>query len=622
MDEKQKEFNDDTDDLIARVERQLDEIENAEFLHDMTADVLEEKGFIGEKNINIGKSRMSLATEKEHLLFEPNILFERLDDNVNFFAVKVESLLHIPDVERGQLIATRAANESIPFEAGENVFASVVNGEVQFRAKIRGKPVIIKNELYLVKSDADSTFKITWDTKGMQAFLECTPAYGPGLPLCVKDIFEELERIGIKFGINESLINQIVDQVNTTKISEKQVVIATGTLPVNEKKGTVSFKFETKPPVYEFSILPDGKIDYKKSKSILTATTGQLLAHVGPSIPGVPGTDIFGETVGFDCIKDDSYLIAGSGVMVSTDAGGTDYFAAISGNVILNGAILDVVNMYVVEGDVDYTTGNITFNGSVLITGTVIDGFEVTADGDIFVSKIVESAKLVAGRDVIVKGGVLGRSKGLISAGRDIRIGYAQNAHLEAQGNIYIGNYAVNSYIATSKQLVMLEKRGSVIGGEVYALRGIDVRLLGSENSTKTYVEAGTDYMVLRMVKEMNAVIEFCEQNVHKINEALKTLASKLVSGTELTPTLRSSMQKALDKKRDLEHRKKRVISKRNDLQKAALEKDRCYVKVKDTCYADVTIKIKQFRLIVAKERDHVKFFDDPKAGDIGTASY
>jgi uncharacterized protein (DUF342 family) len=622
MDEQEKKLNEDTDDLIARVERQLDEIENAEFLHDMTSDMLEEKGFIGEKNINIGKSRMALATEKEHLLFEPNTLFERLDDNVNFFAIKVETLLHIPDVERGQLIATRAANESIPFNPGENVLSNVVNEVVQFRSKIRGKPVIIKNELHVVQSDADSTFKITWDTKGMQAFIECTPAYGSGLPLSARDILNELEHVGIKFGINQALINQLVDQVNSQKITEKQVVIASGKLPVNEKKGAVTFKFETKPTDYEFSILPDGKIDYKKSKSILTATIGQLLAHVGPSIPGVAGTDIFGETVAFENANDDSDLIAGSGVMVSTDEHGTNYVAAISGSIILNGAILDVVNMYVVEGDVDYTTGNITFNGNILISGTVIDGFEVTADGDIFVSKIVESAKLVAGRDVIVKGGVLGRSKGLISAGRDIRIGYAQNAHLEAQGNIYIGNYAVNSYIATSKQLIMLEKRGSVIGGEVFALRGIDVRSLGSENATKTYVEAGTDYLILRMVKEMNAVIEFCEQNVRKINEALKTLASKLASGTELTPTLRSSMQKALDKKRDLEHRKKRVMSKRNDLQNAALEKDKCYVKVKDICYADVTIKIKEFRLIVAKERDHIKFYDDLKAGDIGIGAY
>jgi len=62
---------------------------------------------------------------------------------------------------------------------------------------------------------------------------------------------------------------------------------------------------------------------------------------------------------------------------------------------------------------VDFVTGNIFFNGNVVVCGTVLDGFEIKADGDIIVSKIVESATLTAGRDVIVKGGVLGRGKGL-----------------------------------------------------------------------------------------------------------------------------------------------------------------------------------------------------------------
>ena len=88
---------------------------------------------------------------------------------------------------------------------------------------------------------------------------------------------------------------------------------------------------------------------------------------------------------------------------------------------MLNGTIIEVVNTYVVNGDVDYSTGNIQFNGNVVINGTVPDGFEVKAEGDIVVMKIAESARLEAGRDIIIKGGVQGKGKGLVSAGRDIR---------------------------------------------------------------------------------------------------------------------------------------------------------------------------------------------------------
>jgi len=157
-------------------------------------------------------------------------------------------------------------------------------------------------------------------------------------------------------------------------------------------------------------------------------------------------------------------LTAGNGVRKTEN--GKEFFAEVNGSIMLNRTIIEVVNTYVVNGDVDYSTGNIQFNGNVVINGTVPDGFEVKADGDIVVMKIVESARLEAGRDIIIKGGVQGKGKGLVSAGRDVRVGYAQNARMEAEGNIYIDNFAINSYLFTSKCLIMKNKKGAVIGGK------------------------------------------------------------------------------------------------------------------------------------------------------------
>ena len=258
----------------------------------------------------------------------------------------------------------------------------------------------------------------------------------------------------------------------------------------------------------------------------------------------------------------------------------------------------------------------------MIVSGTVLDGFEVKAEGDIIVSKLVESAKLTAARDVIVKGGVLGRGKGLISAGRDIRIGYAQNAKLEAQGNIYIENYAVNSSIATSKRLIMLEKRGTVLGGEVFALNGIDVKNLGSENGTKTTVEAGTDYLVIRTLAEMEEVIGFCKQNIHKLDEVLLPISAKVNASAPIRPEMKALLIKALEKKKDLNRRMVTITAKRSDLQRLSLDRETCFVKVLETCYPDVSIKIKDLKTIVIKSREHVRFFDDRKTGEIGSGAY
>jgi uncharacterized protein (DUF342 family) len=606
--------------LLARVEKQLDEIETSEILRDMTPEALAEKGFIGDKPVDIGSSVKAQVTEKEHLLFEPGVEFERLADTALFESIGIESLSHIADVEKGQLIASRNAEERIVFEAGNNITVTISGERVRYHARVRGKPIIIKDILHLVPSDVDCKITIRVDEEKMHAYLDCSPAHGDGKPLTTNLVCAELERQGITHGINRTVITEAIGNANETK-SAVNILIAEGSPPLPGKPGAIEFTFDSTPREYDFTILPDGRIDYRNSKAILTAVENQLLARIGQASAGVPGKTVLGESLPVeDAEAAAATIIPGNGIRVSED--GKAFFAAISGIIMLNGSTLDVVNMYVVEGDVDFTTGNISFNGSVFVRGTVLDGFEVKADGDIIVQKIVESARLVAGRDVIVKGGVLGRGKGLVSAGRDIRIGYAQNARLEAQGNIYIGNYAVNSYIATSKQLIMLEKRGSVIGGEVFALRGIDVRTLGSESGIKTHIEAGTDYLVLRTLNEMDGVISFCEQNIRKIDEALKALAVKLKPGAPLPQAMKQPMVKALEKKRDLERRMATVQAKRADLRKASLEKDRCFVKVKDTCHPDVSITIKELKTVVAKSRDHVRFYDDRKTGEIGVGAY
>jgi len=213
--------------------------------------------------------------------------------------------------------------------------------------------------------------------------------------------------------------------------------VAIGTSAKEGEPGRVDFTFSTIPQEYDFHILPDGRIDYKSSTNILMAEKDKLLARIFDPKEGVPGVNVSGEKIVANAGKP-ALLTAGNGVRKTEN--GKEFYANINGSIVLNGTIIEVVNTYVVNGDVDYATGNIQFNGNVVINGTVPDGFEVKADGDIVVMKIVESARLEAGRDIIIKGGVQGKGKGLVSAGRDVRVGYAQNARMEAEGNIYIDN--------------------------------------------------------------------------------------------------------------------------------------------------------------------------------------
>jgi hypothetical protein len=89
-----------------------------------------------------------------------------------------------------------------------------------------------------------------------------------------------------------------------------------------------------------------------------------------------------------------------------------------------------------------------------------------------------------------------------------------------------------------------------------------------------------------------------------------------------MQPAMQQPLLKAIEKKRDLLQRMAMMQAKRSDLQKASLESGPCYIKVRDTCYPDVNIKIRELKTVLTVPRQHVRFYDDTKAGEIAIGAY
>ena len=64
------------------------------------------------------------------------------------------------------------------------------------------------------------------------------------------------------------------------------------------------------------------------------------------------------------------------------------------------------------------------------------------------------------------------------------------------------------------------------------------------------------------------------------------------------------------------------MLARRADLQSRSSEKEICSVKVSQTCYQDVLIKIKEYKTVVTKPRSKVKFYEDRKAKEIAAGAY
>ncbi|MFW5960617.1 MAG: DUF342 domain-containing protein, partial [Chitinivibrionales bacterium] len=292
------------------------------------------------------------------------------------------------------------------------------------------------------------------------------------------------------------------------------------------------------------------------------------------------------------------------------------YTAECDGQIVLNNNILNVYKVYAVEGDVDYSSGNINFNGNVVIKGSVLSGFEVKAEGDINIMKTIEGGTVSSGRDIKVMGGILGTES--IQCGRNLVAHHIQNSTVESQGDIYIEHSVLHSNLYSTGKVYITNRKGSVIGGLTFALKGIEARTVGSKFGTRTELNTGNDYVLKKKADEFQKVVDFCTANLEKIDKVLQPLLKIVKSGEQLSEENKSKFKMIMKKREELSNKQVRMEWKRRELLKKGNKKNlNPQIKVSETVYPDVMIKILEKHMNIRKEYSRVKIYLDTKTEKI-----
>ena len=390
------------------------------------------------------------------------------------------------------------------------------------------------------------------------------------------EVMNKLSLNGIKTGIDEEKIRWMISQ----KIYDQPVEIAVGK-PVNTgKDGYYEFFFDTdainnnRPTVRE-----DGSIDYFNQKRFEKVNEGDLLARYHEPTKGEFGFDVCGKLLVPEQGKPKPRL-HGKGFKTSDD--GKETYAAISGKIEYCNYDLSVVNVYEVNGNLDMSMGNIDFNGDVNITGSVRSGVTVHAMGSIYVGGFVEGATLIAGKDIVLKDGVNTKNSGKIEAGGNISGRFFENTEVIAKGDLQC-NYILNCRVLTYGRVFVEGPIGSIIGGDVTGVMGINTTSCGHESNVKTLLRVGStkeirkEYAELIMeLKEVDGQIETFEMANKKFEMIKQNMPEKYDSKMALKVTQSKIVKMA--QKAKLEEKSKALYNLIRD-------SDRAVVKVKNHIY-------------------------------------
>ena len=356
------------------------------------------------------------------------------------------------------------------------------------------------------------------DTR-LRAYISIQPPYG----MANGDLKASyVERCVREFGIDPDqldpeVVKTLVDEWNKTHatVAERQAA-ETAYLPVNGENARIDYAVDPsmkfKPPEQ------GGNIDFKNLSLIKPVKKGQPLARKIPATKGAPGVDLFGKPCNAEEGKDRE-LPMGKNTEIS-ETNPMVLVASVAGFLQRKDGLLTVNECFVVEGSVDYSTGNITYDQSAIIKEDVSDGFTITLGGALEVGGAVGEAKLIVGGDVLIKKGFVGAGNGLLTAKGNVHLGFSSNQTLRAHGNILIEKESFNCQISSRKSITVF---GPLVGGQTMAFEEIQCRVAGNDLGTKTELEAGLDYILNENKLLLEEKLKELSAHLVKINQKLRT---------------------------------------------------------------------------------------------------
>jgi len=345
----------------------------------------------------------------------------------------------------------------------------------------------------------DGEFALTLSGDSMLAQLTLIAPQG-GKPIDEGQVFAALRDQGVVHG----LLRQQIDAALAIGHCEN-LTIARGDFPID---GTPA-RFE---PLFmeqrsEAAPLDDkALIKYSDLSHLLLVHPGdQLMRRIAPT-PSTDGTDVKGQPVLAVAIPDLSFAHDLQGVAPdSTDP--NLLRATLAGQPMLVDRGV-VVNPVIEVPDVDLSTGNIDFEGTIRVAGDVKAGMRIKVAGDVIVSGTVEAAHIIAGGNVAVQGGVIGHADthsdaqalpsntARIICQGSVQALFMEHVHVEAGVAILIDRSAWQCELIAKDEIIVGKegaKIGQIIGGLSQASLLIKTSVLGASTGAKTQVQVGFD---------------------------------------------------------------------------------------------------------------------------------
>ncbi|MDR2767295.1 MAG: FapA family protein [Treponema sp.] len=454
--------------------------------------------------------------------------------------------------------------------------------------------------LLLAGGRNDGNVSVLFSGDGLEAKADFYPPVAGGRPLSAEYIVSALDRLNVIEGVLWDNIQETVTDCNLNHHLIRDVVIARGKPPVNE----LAEYFQLNPNLHYASRQAEdgGSVDYKSFSPFTIVKKGQALAKLKSRKEGRDGRDIHGVTIPHATVRPPS--VSGG---TNTRNDGKFIYAEINGQLIEEKGVLNVCDSLVIKGAVDYRTGHIEFPGDVEIEGPVSDGFKIYSGGSVTIKQTFDVTDVITKTDLTVLGGIIGRGRALVKVGGSLRTKFIENCKVACRKDVFVDADIINSSVFAMEKLEMSDK-GVIVGGDIYAVRGIKAGGIGRKSGRATRIHCGVDFTA--------------QQEKERCNNNLRLVAAKLAKLKELVEQETAAGESARLAKMDelqkrLEEEQKNLSARLTAILGRINSDDEASVEVSGEIVPGTLIEICQIALFVTDPLKHVRIRLDRALGKL-----
>lgn len=418
----------------------------------------------------------------------------------------------------GNTKSVRTPSLTISRNAEEKVHTT----RIEYISSVEGRALLINKNILDVEMAVDGSFSLEISKNKLNCQLYMRSPQG-GKKIYFSEVMEDITKAGISPSLSTEEFKAIVEEMNShNDASVKKIPISEGTPPVNglDQKITWNVNIDQ---AFIPALTDNGSIDFKQSNKLPIIHKDENVGTLYPATKGVtPGLDVYGKEIppidGLDFNMEISDIFDFvDGVQEEREC---KYLKArTSGLVILKGNNIKVLPVFEAK-NVDYSTGNIDFDGNVIIKDSIADGFSVKATKDIIINGTIGACTIESKENIIVKGGINGRNKGLIKSNKNVIIKFAENCTIYAREKILVEKHCLLSRLISNGNIFVGKgnKGGKVVGSYLYSENTISTNYVGAETSTDSVLWSGVNKIVFDKLEKANGELALVANKLSELH--------------------------------------------------------------------------------------------------------